>query len=1032
MYISLATADGLIAAENENEGWSTLSAVMRTAYITKATNRIEIIPFIDDAGKARPRYSINPVSSPAIPNALKLATAYLSVWYARNPHISQVSSKGFDDEVEGIDILSDIPVNVRSALWPYIDDTIKGGVGAKEITRAIYGGELVYEDFENPGSAIPFGSPASPGSSRISFLPTKENIYAAVRAIFHPADQLAVAADDANSELDVATAAGGNVPTGTPFEATKENIYIAVKAILHPGTQTSVSADDDNSELDILTGTSVNPPFSATQQNIFDAVKVIFHPHNQDAVSANDTDREINISVPPFAPTKANIYAAVKAILHPGTQTSVSADDDNSELDIATGGRVAAATFVPTQDNMYATVKAILHPVDQVAVAADDVAKEIDIATAAGAVFTATQQNIYDAVKAIFHHETQSGFIFADDENKELDLYHSSPGPFGTRGIAKELDYTYGGVKTCIPGITKGLPVEEQGLVYGYGDIQTYISLESGKFYTRTEVDNGVRVVTYNETRNSVGRLTGGYTAGWAANAKAPPSSKKKTIAVEVAIATATTEIDLNALPDELVHCVAIGGTLEAPIVPTFVNGPPGLTAGLASAVAEISGLSDTSLVHSGITVNGLRWSARKVDLILPVVYYGRLYNDSGHLTGDTFVIFGEKVYEMVLRPQTRPTKRPAVWKEVQYNRFSIEPIPIDSSSFTGNPIVHSIKDVLERLNIRPLTVDLLNSVGYLASGQRAISVSQRNIGAVGFIELVSDKAAYSSSVARYNTTQRLLSYTAITTLPVPLGSSSVLKADALAISKARKIVTESWTYAFNFGLRFAKSSGDYGSKPFTFQVPAVPPVPLVLPANVPKVYIRSRLVVLPFDAAKVYVHGELASSGGTLYRFIRFLNGGPNTPSAGSAAQIPSWESLGGYASSQAPGSWLTPANLIISGDQDLTNFVIVLRSARIPRLGAAEKAIIDVEFARSSNHAFDIQLEAVGFADADNVNVSATQVIYTSALLAAASVAFKYELPVGRLNAIPGVEFEIVVKVKTGTMASFVSSGSITVTVI
>ena len=53
------------------------------------------------------------------------------------------------------------------------------------------------------------GSSDGPGDSGTRFAPTKANIYAAVKAIFHPSSNAGVTADDDNNELDVGAPGGG-------------------------------------------------------------------------------------------------------------------------------------------------------------------------------------------------------------------------------------------------------------------------------------------------------------------------------------------------------------------------------------------------------------------------------------------------------------------------------------------------------------------------------------------------------------------------------------------------------------------------------------------------------------------------------------------------------------------------------------------------------------------------------------------------------------------------------------------------------
>ena len=101
---------------------------------------------------------------------------------------------------------------------------------------------------------IKFTRGGSGGDGGGSFTPSKNNLYNAVKEIFHPTTNSGVDADDTNRELDVS---GGG---GSSFTPSKSNIYDAVKEIFHPSTNSGVSADDTNNELDVSGGTAYTLP----------------------------------------------------------------------------------------------------------------------------------------------------------------------------------------------------------------------------------------------------------------------------------------------------------------------------------------------------------------------------------------------------------------------------------------------------------------------------------------------------------------------------------------------------------------------------------------------------------------------------------------------------------------------------------------------------------------------------------------------------------------------------------------------------
>ena len=140
-YITRVRCDEILVNSGQTEGWATLTNQQKDGYLSRASDRLEAVPFELDGeipGKAglgykkRPRFvdGFKQISSAGeggepIPLPLELATANLALYYARNPfatyNITQLP--GGDATLAGG--LDDLPLDVQSALWSFIDDSLK-------------------------------------------------------------------------------------------------------------------------------------------------------------------------------------------------------------------------------------------------------------------------------------------------------------------------------------------------------------------------------------------------------------------------------------------------------------------------------------------------------------------------------------------------------------------------------------------------------------------------------------------------------------------------------------------------------------------------------------------------------------------------------------------------------------------------------------------------------------------------------------------------------------------------------------------
>lgn len=170
-YITTAQADDIIQDTGNTLGWGGLREGEKEGFVQRASNRLEVIPFIsDDQGLSaggyhtRPRFVNGFKSKPAsdentypIEPNLAIAVAQLALFYARNPNQGYHQLRDFDTDRSP---LRDLPIEVRNALLPYLPAPLKNAeqVDSPDILRA--GTALAFTD-----SAPRITSSATPGPS---------------------------------------------------------------------------------------------------------------------------------------------------------------------------------------------------------------------------------------------------------------------------------------------------------------------------------------------------------------------------------------------------------------------------------------------------------------------------------------------------------------------------------------------------------------------------------------------------------------------------------------------------------------------------------------------------------------------------------------------------------------------------------------------------------------------------------------------------------------------------------------------------
>ena len=142
MWISVSRADTILADDSEArvEVWSALNDDDKGALIGRASNRLELVPFVTDAitqpdgaysvrahgrfvGGYVPDANGDIITTQPIPNVLAMGCAQLARWYHDNPDAELDQVEGLPDQ----SLVADLPVEVRSAIWPYLTDEAKTG-----------------------------------------------------------------------------------------------------------------------------------------------------------------------------------------------------------------------------------------------------------------------------------------------------------------------------------------------------------------------------------------------------------------------------------------------------------------------------------------------------------------------------------------------------------------------------------------------------------------------------------------------------------------------------------------------------------------------------------------------------------------------------------------------------------------------------------------------------------------------------------------------------------------------------------------
>ncbi|MXY87613.1 MAG: hypothetical protein F4Y92_01955, partial [Dehalococcoidia bacterium] len=181
-YVTVAQADSELTASGQTDGWGTLSDAQKGAFLERATDRFEMIPFQGDGDEtARPRYVDGVVNGgeAAIPLGIKLAVVNYALWLARNPleNYHQPFGTLSNSPVKG---LFDVPALVQNGLWPYLDRRFRAGLDplpGDEPRERKQAASLEY------GSRVAAASTPSPGGGA-----SAEEIAAAVEAHREDAD----------------------------------------------------------------------------------------------------------------------------------------------------------------------------------------------------------------------------------------------------------------------------------------------------------------------------------------------------------------------------------------------------------------------------------------------------------------------------------------------------------------------------------------------------------------------------------------------------------------------------------------------------------------------------------------------------------------------------------------------------------------------------------------------------------------------------------------------------------------------------
>ena len=236
-YITLARCDDILSASGET-GWFNYRDTEKTGFIVRASDRIESLPFKLDATESssfpdnvpnryfsRPRFNEGfysffdddgGLTSPStdsdhtqepIPADLELAVARLALHYARNPLSSYYDTSVATTPETSIGAgLDDLPLEVQTALYPYLTDALRGeesgdtSVGRLEetLSQAV---SLHYDgDLPRATQTIPQASTQPSTGSTVTAEVTSDSIIAAVSG--DPTDDQIIQYDQASNTLE--------------------------------------------------------------------------------------------------------------------------------------------------------------------------------------------------------------------------------------------------------------------------------------------------------------------------------------------------------------------------------------------------------------------------------------------------------------------------------------------------------------------------------------------------------------------------------------------------------------------------------------------------------------------------------------------------------------------------------------------------------------------------------------------------------------------------------------------------------------
>ncbi|MCY3784584.1 MAG: hypothetical protein OXG79_12490 [Chloroflexi bacterium] len=323
---------------------------------------------------------------------------------------------------------------------------------------------------------MPFpGSLGHGGGTRngISFRPSKTNLFAAVKAIFHPSTNPGVSTDDPNNELDVNAGESYSLPAATE----------SVRGGVRGATSTQASATSGTTVLG-WSVTRLRAAIAAAVKSASTTVTGIVRLARNEDVDASETDTSRVLTV---ASAKRLIARLISGKVDDtdyevDVWTLYIADTRLSEFDALgagsdvqfvglTGGSTANAKVLFARRSGNACIVAVNAREDWNAVrgtgnwtvgvpnetplgvfhgsaqpTAGDVdtagdwhfvhyadglgifteMERIDAKTGTGSAFRPTKAALYQAVKSIFHPSTNAG-VSADDANHELDVPGGAP-----------------------------------------------------------------------------------------------------------------------------------------------------------------------------------------------------------------------------------------------------------------------------------------------------------------------------------------------------------------------------------------------------------------------------------------------------------------------------------------------------------------------------------------------------------------------------------------------------------------------------